>query len=440
MNGLLWALGALLFFAGLLASIALHEIGHMWPAKKFGMKVTQYFVGFGRTVWSVKRGETEYGVKAVPLGGYVRIIGMFPPAKQSTDAAGRVTVRQANTGPFQSLIENARSAEYQTIDPADTPRLFYAKPWWQKLIVMTGGPLMNVLIAAVLFSGVFMLYGVPVSQTTVKVVTDCVIPASEARKDRVCQPGDQESPAKKAGFQPGDKVVEFNGTAITSWDELTPLIRANTDKPASIVVERSGQRVTLHTSTIINQVYDAPGSDKIVSVGYLGVSPETEVVRQGFGYTVERMGELTAMTAKALVSFPGKLVGVAKAIAGGERAQDSPMSIVGASRVAGEVVARGDVKAADKLAFFVGMLASVNLFIALFNFVPLLPLDGGHIAGALWEALKRAIARLRGRPDPGHVDVAKLLPLAYLAASFIVVMGAMLVIADVVNPIRLFNG
>jgi len=441
MNWLPYALGALLFFVGLLASIALHEIGHMWPAKKFGMKVTQYFVGFGRTVWSTKRGETEYGVKAVPLGGYVRIIGMFPPAKHSEDAAGHVTVRQANTGPFQSLIENARSAEYETIKAEDAPRLFYAKPWWQKLIVMTGGPLMNVLIAFVLFSGVFMLYGAPVSKTTIDTVTDCVIPASEAKnKDRVCQSGDTVSPAKAAGFKSGDRVLEFNGTTITSWNQLTPLIRANTDQPATIVVERDGQRLTLHTKTIVNQVYDTSSSTKIVSVGYLGIAPEQVIERQGLGYTLNRMGTLTGLTAKALIAFPGKLVGVAKAIAGGERAADSPMSIVGASRVAGEVAAQKGISAGAKISFFIGLLASVNLFIAFFNFIPLLPLDGGHIAGALWEALKRAIARLRGRPDPGHVDVAKLLPLAYLAASFIVVMGAMLVIADVVNPIKLFNG
>ncbi len=440
MSGLLWVLGAGLFFFGLLASIALHEIGHMVPAKKFGMKVTQYFVGFGRTVWSTKRGETEYGFKAIPLGGYVRIIGMFPPSKTVENPDGTVQVRAANTGPFQSLIENARSAEYETIDKADAPRLFYAKPWWQKLIVMSGGPMVNVLIAFILFSGLFMFYGTAVNQTTVSTVTECVIPASEASADRVCQSGDKASPAKQAGFQPGDKILEFNGTAIGSWDQLTTLIRDNQDEAATIVVERGGQQQTLQTSTIINEMYDEAGSDKIVSVGFLGVSPERTIERQDFAFVVDRMGFLTVMTAKALVAFPGKLVGVAGSIAGGEREQDSPMSIVGATRVAGDVVSRDELGSGEKIAFFISMLASVNLFIALFNFIPLLPLDGGHIAGALWEALKRGFARLRGRPDPGHVDVAKLLPVAYLAASFIVVMGGLLIIADLVNPVRLFNG
>jgi membrane-associated protease RseP (regulator of RpoE activity) len=436
MTALAFALGAVLFFLGMMVSIALHEVGHMYPAKKFGMKVTQYFVGFGRTVWSRKRGETEYGFKAIPFGGFVRIIGMFPPAKGEDPSK----VRKANTGPFQNLIDNARQAEYETIDPADHNRLFYQKPWWQKLIVMSGGPLVNVLIAFVLFGGLFMLYGAAVPQTTVRTVTDCVIPASEAGPNRTCQPGDTVSPAKQAGFQPGDRIVSFNGTAINAWDDLTPLIRNNTDQAATIVVERGGQQVTLQTRTIINQVREKEGSDNFVSVGFLGVSPEQKVIPQDLGYTVDRMGELTVATVQALGRFPEKLVGVAKAIAGGERDQDSPMSVVGASRVAGEIAANDELGPGQRVAFFISLLASVNLFIALFNFIPLLPLDGGHIAGAIWEGIKRGFARLFGRPEPKHVDVAKLLPVAYVAASFIVVMGLLLVIADIVNPIRLFNG
>jgi membrane-associated protease RseP (regulator of RpoE activity) len=434
MSSLIFLIGVVLFFLGLLASIALHEVGHMLPAKKFGMKVTQYFVGFGRTLWSTKRGETEYGIKAIPFGGFVRIIGMFPPAQGQ--AANQV--RKANTGPFQSLIENARHAEYETIDPADSPRLFYQKPWWQKLIVMSGGPLVNVLIAFLLFAGVFTIYGVDTPTTTVSTVTDCVIPASDA--GRICTPSDKPSPAKQAGLQPGDKVIAFNGTQINAWSDLTPLIRDNTDKPAAIVVERNGQQFTMTTHTIVNQVYDTENPDKIISVGFLGVSPDQVPVRQDAGFVVDKMGELTVATVKALGSFPGKLVGVAKSIGGGERDKDSPMSVVGASRAAGELASYSDWTVGKRIAVLLSLLASVNLFLALFNFIPLLPLDGGHIAGALWEAIKRGFAKLFGRPDPGYVDVAKLLPLAYVAASFIVVMGVLLVVADIVNPIRIFNG
>lgn len=437
MSALLTFIGVVLFVIGILVSVGLHEMGHMLPAKAFGMKVTQFFVGFGRTVWSFKRGETEYGIKAIPAGGFVRIIGMMPPAKGQDPTK----VRKANTGPIQSMVENARSAEYETIDAADDGRLFYQKVWWKKLIVMASGPLVNVLIAFVLFGGLFMLYGANVAQTTVATVTDCVIPASEAAKtDRKCEPTDKVSPAKAAGFKVGDKILSFNGTAIDSWDDLTPLIRANTDKPATIVVEREGRQETLTTSTILNQVVEKAGSDKIVSVGFLGVSPEQKVERQDFGFVVDKMGELTVATVHALGNFPEKLVGVAKSIVGGDRDQDSPMSVVGASRVAGEVASNQSLTGGERMAFLVSLLASLNLFLALFNFIPLLPLDGGHMLGAIWEGIRRGFAKLLGRPDPGYVDVAKLLPIAYVAASVIVVMGVLLVIADIVNPIKLFNG
>ncbi|MFI7060897.1 M50 family metallopeptidase [Kribbella sp. NPDC050124] len=436
MTALLTVIGIVLFVAGILISVGLHELGHMVPAKAFGMKVTQFFVGFGRTVWSVKRGETEYGIKAIPAGGFVRIIGMMPPAKGEDPTK----VRKANTGPIQSMVENARSAEYETISPEDNGRLFYQKVWWKKLIVMASGPLVNVVIAFMLFGGLFMLYGASVAQTTVATVTDCVIPASQATADRKCESGDQVSPAKTAGFQVGDRIESFNGTQITSWDQLTPLIRANTDKAATIVVERNGQQVTLQTKTIINQVRDEAGSDKIVSVGFLGVSPEMKVERQDFGFVVDKMGEMTVATVKAIGNFPEKLVGVAKSIVGGDRDEDSPMSVVGASRVAGEIAANQSMTGGERIVLGISLLASLNLFLALFNFIPLLPLDGGHMAGAIWEGIRRGFARLFGRPDPGYVDVAKLLPIAYVAASVIVVMGVLLVIADIVNPIRLFNG
>ncbi|MFF0268811.1 M50 family metallopeptidase [Kribbella sp. NPDC004536] len=435
MSVLLSILGIVLFVLGVLISVALHELGHMIPAKAFGMKVTQFFVGFGRTVWSVKRGETEYGIKAIPAGGFVRIIGMMPPAKGQDPTK----VRKANTGPIQSMVENARTAEYETIAPEDNGRLFYQKVWWKKLIVMASGPLVNVLIAAVLFTGLFTLYGDRVPQTTISTVTDCVIPADQATPDRKCQDGDKVSPAKEAGFQVGDKIVAFNGTAITSWDQLTPLIRANTDKAATIVVERNGQQLTLHTNTIVNQVLDTPGSDKYVSVGFLGVSPVNKLERQSVGYALDKMGTYTVSTVQALGRFPEKLVGVAKSIVGGKRDADSPMSVVGASRVAGEIAA-SNLDVGAKAATLILLLASLNLFLALFNFIPLLPLDGGHMIGAIWEGIRRGLAKLFGRPDPGYVDVAKLLPIAYVAASVIVVMGVLLVIADIVNPIKLFNG
>ncbi|MDX6276546.1 MAG: hypothetical protein QOJ72_674, partial [Nocardioidaceae bacterium] len=174
MNSLIYTLGVLFFVVGVVLSIALHELGHMVPAKKFGIKVTQYFVGFGNTIWSTKRGETEYGFKSIPLGGYVKLVGMLPPAKD----ADPHEVRKTNTGLFTQLISDARNAEYEHVEDKDLDRLFYRKPWWQKLIVMAGGPTVNIVIAAVLFAIVFIGFGAEQPSTTVQTVSDCAIPDS----------------------------------------------------------------------------------------------------------------------------------------------------------------------------------------------------------------------------------------------------------------------
>ena len=164
MTALLYALGVVIFALAILVSIGLHELGHLIPAKAFGGKVTQYFIGFGPTVWSTQLGETEVGVKAVPLGGYVKIVGMLPPA--AVDAADEVEVdedgntvvkvRKSNTGMFTQLISDARAAEWETIRPEDSDRLFYKLTWWKKVIVMAGGPTVNLLIAFTIFAGPFI--------------------------------------------------------------------------------------------------------------------------------------------------------------------------------------------------------------------------------------------------------------------------------------------
>jgi membrane-associated protease RseP (regulator of RpoE activity) len=434
-TGLTYTLGVVLFALGLLASIALHEVGHMLPAKKFGVKVSQYFVGFGRTLWSVKRGETEYGVKAIPLGGFVRLVGMFPPAKDQPEG----TVRKSTTGLFTTLIADARAAEYESVTAADEGRLFYRKPWWQKLVIMTSGPMVNLILAVLILGGVFIGFGIYQPKTVIAQVSDCVIPATDA--GRMCKAGDPVSPAKLAGLRSGDRIVSFNGHTITGWDELTTLIRANGNDPATLIYKRSGVSHTVQTRTTVSQRPDLNDPTKTVEVGFFGVSPVEVRERQGPGYVAGTMWDYTEKTAGVLVHMPAKMVGVFQAAFGGQaRDAQSPMSVVGASRVAGELATTHQLSVSDRIASVLGLLGVVNLFVALFNFIPLLPLDGGHIAGALYEAGRRAIARLRGRPDPGFVDVAKLLPVAYVAATVIIVMGVLLVYADLVNPVRLSSG
>ncbi|WP_375422868.1 RIP metalloprotease [uncultured Friedmanniella sp.] len=424
--------GAVVFFALVMASIGLHEIGHLIPGKLFGVKTTQYFIGFGKTLWSRHRGETEYGVKAVPLGGYVRFVGMFPPPKERPGQ-----VRAGRTGLFQSMADQARAAEWYDIRPEDEGRLFYQKKSWQKLIIMAGGPMMNILLAFVILLGVTATYGVSQSQLTIAVVPECIVSASTT--DTSCD-DKPASPAAESGIKPGDTIVSFNGQTVSSWDQVSRLIRANLDRPAAIVVERDAQLVTLTpVNTVITGVADRYDPSKRVAAGFFGVQPVVKRERGGPVAVVQDMWTMTQQTAVALVDFPVKVYYTAyNLVTGKPRDVYGPMSILGASRAAGEIASTDKIGAGTKVASLFTVLGSVNLFVALFNFVPLLPLDGGHIAGAIYEALKRGLARLLRRPDPGHVDTARMLPVAYLVGAVIAVSGFVLIIADVIDPIRLF--
>jgi membrane-associated protease RseP (regulator of RpoE activity) len=437
---LMYTLGVVLFVVGVAVSIGLHEVGHLVPAKKFGVKVTQYFIGFGNTLWSTKRGETEYGVKAVPLGGYVKLVGMLPPGEHDDDPT---RIRKSNTGMFTQLISDARAAEYELVEDGDRDRLFYRLPWWKKVIVMAGGPTVNIVLAFLLFGAVFMIHGAQTTTTTIDEVSDCVIAVTPDNMDqpqRACTAADPVAPAKTAGIQPGDRVLSFNGEQVSDWDELTGLIRANENGAATIVVERAGEQVTLTTNTTVSPRPESTDNpERIVEVGFLGVVPEVVLEQQGPGYVVSTMATYTWDTIKVLGQLPAKLWDVTQALFGvEERAQDSPMSVVGASRVAGEVASTHEIPVTDRFFGLLMLLGGINLFVGVFNFVPLLPLDGGHIAGALYEALRRGMARLFRRPDPGYFDVARLLPVAYVMAGAILVMSVILVLADIVVPVQ-FN-
>ncbi len=451
MSAVFYLLGVVIFVVAILVSIGLHELGHMVPAKRFGGKVTQYFIGFGPTVWSTRRGETEYGLKAVPLGGYVKIVGMLPPSAETLadpveydrDGNAVVKVRKSNTGLFTQLVSDARAAEWEHVKPEDTDRLFYKMPWWKKVVVMAGGPTVNLLIAFVIFCGVFATYGSrsiePVAgQPVVDNVSACVVPFAE--EGRECTADDPLTPAVEAGLQKGDVITSFNGVEVTSWEQLRTLIRANDDGVAVIGFERDGAPMTGTTNTTVQARPTSNQDLTLEQVGFLGVSPVTEIVvtRGGPLYTLEQMGSMTKDTVVALVHLPVKVWGVAKAIAGvEERDPNGPVSIVGGGRIAGETVAEPDFQVTEKLVFLLMLIAGFNFFIGMFNFIPLLPLDGGHIAGALYEAARRGFARLRGRPDPGYVDVAKLLPVAYVVAAGLMVMGVVLIVGDLVVPVHL---
>ncbi|GAA3995170.1 site-2 protease family protein [Streptomyces plumbiresistens] len=433
MTTLMFILGIVVFAVGLLVSIAWHELGHLSTAKLFGIRVPQYMVGFGPTIFSRKKGDTEYGIKAIPFGGYIRMIGMFPPGPD-----GRLEAR--STSPWRGMIEDARSAAFEELRPGDETRLFYTRKPWKRVIVMFAGPFMNLILAVALFLTVLMGFGISQQTNTVSSVSQCVIAQSQNRDD--CRKSDPASPAAAAGLKAGDEIVSFAGVKTDDWNKLSDLIRANPDKEVAIVVDRKGEEVTLHAKIASNQVAKKDSSGQYVqgeyvTAGFLGFSAATGIVKQDFGDSVTWMGDRVADAVDSLAAIPSKIPALWDAAFGdGVREPDSPMGVVGAARVGGEIFTL-DIPATQQLAMALMLVAGFNLSLFLFNMLPLLPLDGGHIAGALWEALRRNAAKVLRRPDPGPFDVAKLMPVAYVVAGIFICFTILVLIADVVNPVRI---
>jgi len=305
---------------------------------------------------------------------------------------------------------------------------------------MFAGPFMNLILAIGLFLTVLMGFGIQQQTNTVASVSPCVIAQSENRD--TCKKSDPASPAEAAGMKKGDKIVSFDGVKTDDWNTLSDLIRVSAGKEVAIVVDRKGQDLTLHAKIATNQVAkkDSSGTyvqGQYVKAGFLGFSAATGVVKQDFGDSVTWMTDRVGDAVDSIADLPSKIPALWDAAFGdGPREPDSPMGIVGAARVGGEI-ATLDIPASQQLAMFVMLLAGFNLSLFLFNMLPLLPLDGGHIAGALWESLRRNLARVLRRPDPGPFDVAKLMPVAYVVASVFVCFTLLVLVADVVNPVKI---
>jgi membrane-associated protease RseP (regulator of RpoE activity) len=470
----LYILGVLIIVVGVAVSIGLHEVGHLVPAKLFGVRVTQYMIGFGPTIFSRRRGETEYGVKAIPLGGYISMIGMFPPqsSRAGTSSTGiaqlvasdarRDAVPAAVPGPdappaddragrgfFDLLVQDARQASAESVGEEED-RAFYRLPVLKRMVIMLGGPAMNFLLAIVLFAIVLCGFGVTTPTTTVGQVNACIVPAgSTASADATtCPAGAPAAPGAAAGLEPGDTVVSIDGTAITAWDQVTDVVRASAGQELDVVVDRDGARQTLAITPVLTEqaVLGARGAPEVDEqgrpvtreVGLIGFTPTQAVQRQPLSAAFATTGENMAAVGNLILNLPQRLVDVGRAaFGGGERDPNGPMSVVGVGRVAGEIASLDETPVASRASAMIGLVASLNVALGMINLLPLLPLDGGHVLGAIVEGVRRFLAKAFGRRDPGPVDVAKLMPLTFVVVILFGAMSALLIFADLVNPVRL---
>jgi membrane-associated protease RseP (regulator of RpoE activity) len=396
-------IGWVIFIVALLISVMLHETGHFVLAKKFGMKVTRYFVGFGPTIWSTWRGETEYGIKALPIGGFVKIVGMH------------------------SLDDPD--------DPADEPRSFRNQPAWQRIAVLSAGSAMHFLLALVLIFGLALGVGIATDTTTqLGTVAACVPKNVTALDNGTCTGSDPVSPAKQAGLKVGDTVVAFNGHPVSNFNQLGAAIRAvPAGSPVTITVKRDGKLVTL--TTVAAGVSGRSGS-------YLGIAPAVVFqVASPLGaikYAGTSFGQVVSGSAQAVTALPRALPKLF-AKDRSSTAAGQVTSIYGAAAATGTEVA-SNAGWQYKVSFVLLLIASLNIFVGLFNLLPLLPLDGGHIAVIIFERVRAWLARLRGRPDPGLADIAKFLPVSFGLFVILILFSLTLVSADIVNPVTLPGG
>ncbi|WP_433525681.1 M50 family metallopeptidase [Nocardia pseudovaccinii] len=400
---MVFALGFVLFALGITISIALHECGHMWAAQSTGMKVRRYFIGFGPKIFSFRRGETEYGLKALPLGGFCDIAGMT------------------------ALDELA---------PEDLDRAMYRQATWKRLVVMFGGIGMNFVLGFLLLVVLAIGWGLPrfdqPPATTIGAMK-CVAQQNPDKSLADCQ---GTGPAQQAGMQRGDVVKAVNGVKVTTWQQFTAETQKQTG-PFTYTIERDGQTRTIEvTPERVTRYPDDGGPGREVSA--VGVGSEyyaplkynaLAAIPAAGAYT----GQMFVRTVESLAQMPQKVSALWTAVTGGERDPETPVSVYGASKIGGETAERG------LWGVFILVLASLNFFLGAFNLLPLLPLDGGHIAVVLYEKVRNTVRGWKGLAPGAPVDYLKLLPVTYIA---VVIGGAYMVltlVADIVNPIQLFR-
>lgn len=416
-----YAVGVILFALGIAASIALHEAGHMTAARAFGMRVRRYFIGFGPTLWSTTKGHTEYGLKAVPFGGFCDIAGMTGLDPYTED---------------------------------EKPYLMVDRPAWQRIAVMLAGIAVNIVLGVAIIFGVAVTWGLPQTDPA---------PAPAVVAETMCTPStiaDAEAgngsgqctgsgPAADSGLKVGDRVTSIDGndvpdfpTMVGALNDLGSAAAESGSRPGDRVtvpatVDRGGRSVDIQLQ--VEVVERRTTSGNTVLTGAIGMridNPGLDLVHYNpvtaVGGTADYSWYIVRETAKALVDLPQRYWPVVESIFGGDRADDSPVSVVGASRAGGELVQH------DQWMAFLMLIANLNFFLAAFNLVPLPPMDGGHAVIVIYEKIRDWFRRRRGLEPGGPADYTRLLPVTYGVAAILLVFGLTVIVADVVNPVRLF--
>ena len=390
--------GVLAFVIALLLSVMIHEAGHYLTAKKFGMKVTEFFLGFGQKIWSTQRGETEFGVKVIPAGGYCRIVGM-----------------------------SAR----EELSPADSDRAFIKSSVGRRLIVLGAGSFLHFVIGFILLLLLFSTAGVTSVTSTVEKVSEC-IPQTATE---ICSAKSTPSPAKNVGILAGDKITKVDGISYKEWADVVKKIRASAGKQLEVTIERNGMPINILVTPAGRDV-----DGKVI--GVLGVVNKVGTVTYGAGEATVKAskftGEILQNSITSLISLPAKIPDLVKQTFGGQkRDAQGLVGVVGVARVSGETANTKVLTTREKIATFILIIASLNLFVGMFNMLPLLPLDGGHMAVALADGLRNFLARRRGLPKPAPFDVERLTPITMAVFVLMAGLSILLLAADIFNPIRM---
>jgi membrane-associated protease RseP (regulator of RpoE activity) len=401
---MMFVIGIVLFALAILISVALHECGHMGVALATGMKVRRYFVGFGPTLWSTRRGETEYGLKAIPAGGFCDIAGM---------------------------------TSVEELAPDEHDRAMYKQKTWKRVAVLFAGPGMNFVIGLVLIYAIAVMFGLPNLHPSA-VIGQTACAASEIKEGQF-EKCTGDGPAAAAGITAGDVVVKVGDTPVTGFSDMAAAVQ-KLHGTVPIVIKRDGQTMTKYVDIAQRQrwVTDGKGAAKPSTIGVIGVMgtdprPRQYNVVTAVPATFSFTGDLSVLLGKSLVAIPTKVGALVHAIGGGQRSLDTPISVVGASIIGGDTVDHG-----VWMAFWL-FLAQLNFILGVINLVPLLPFDGGHIAIAVFEKLRNMFRSARGMVAAAPVNYLKLMPATYVVLVLVVGYMLLTVTADVVNPIRLFQ-